>query len=271
MKPLAVLFVLSSLITLTTDETPESLASPAEFTLPGITAIAETRRENVVTGLAPLSFLVGEWKGVAQLRRSSNTGAWSEQATGVWHFDQRIPCLLIQLKPGNKAAKLLFTAESQTGRPIMELQHDGHEPIALQMAESSIPGGITESSGSRTASGDAQQDHWVFESIARTDQPEIRLTFRKINDIRMTLLFEERPNADATYRRQYELGMTREGNRLASGNTGERQCVVTGGLGTMAVMHDGKTFYVCCEGCKQAFEADPEGTIAAYRQRLKSD
>jgi hypothetical protein len=65
-----------------------------------------------------------------------------------------------------------------------------------------------------------------------------------------------------------EIGLTRAGSKLASGNTGERQCVVTGGLGTIKVSHDGKTYYVCCEGCKQAFDADPEGTLKAYRERL---
>lgn len=38
----------------------------------------------------------------------------------------------------------------------------------------------------------------------------------------------------------------------------------------MKVSFEGKTYYVCCEGCKQAFDADPAGTIDAYRERLKN-
>ena len=38
----------------------------------------------------------------------------------------------------------------------------------------------------------------------------------------------------------------------------DKVCPVTGGLGTMAVSHAGKTYYVCCTGCREAFDKDPE-------------
>jgi YHS domain-containing protein len=43
--------------------------------------------------------------------------------------------------------------------------------------------------------------------------------------------------------------------------------VVTGGAGTIPVTHKGKTYYVCCTGCRDAFNDDPEGTIAAYEKQ----
>ena len=92
---------------------------------------------------------------------------------------------------------------------------------------------------------------------------------RFISAIRLTMLFEQRRSKTSTSRRLSEIGLTRAGARLANGNTGERQCVVTGGLGTIKVAYEGKTYYVCCEGCKQAFDADPAGTIEAWRERLK--
>ena len=127
-----------------------------------------------------------------------------------------------------------------------------------------MPGSDTATQGDKSA-----QDHWVFESVPEPGKPRLRFTLRKINDIRSTMLFEESLSSEAAFRRQYEIGMTRAGERLANGNTGERQCIVTGGLGTISVTHAGKTYSVCCEGCKQAFEADPEGTLTAYRERLK--
>jgi len=116
--------------------------------------------------------------------------------------------------------------------------------------------------------GDAEPGILRFESEPEA-LPQFRVTIRLISEIRVALLFEERTAAGAGFRRLYESGLTRAGARLASGNTGERQCIVTGGLGTIAVMHKGQTYYVCCEGCRQAFDDDPEGTIAAYKQRLK--
>lgn len=230
-----------------------------------ILAKADSNREKVVAGLTPLSFLVGDWKGVAQPKRGSNSGAWSEKAHAAWHFDDKIPCLVLSLKPGKKSTYIFLATTSETSRPIIELRQPDQTPIALEMTEPANP----PSSESGTQSSNSPQDHWVFETTPAPGKPRHRFTVRKINDIRMTMLFEESPNPDAAFRRQYEIGMTREGERLANGNTGERQCVVTGGLGTISVQHAGKTYYVCCEGCKQAFESDPEGTLMVYRERLK--
>ena len=121
------------------------------------------------------------------------------------------------------------------------------------------------------ATGYHGQMQWMASHGNKRSRPAdlIPGTVRIISDIRVTLLFEEKSTKKASYRRMSEIGMTRAGSRLASGSSGERQCIVTGGLGTMKVSFEGKTYYVCCEGCKQAFDADPKGTIEAYRERLK--
>ena len=36
----------------------------------------------------------------------------------------------------------------------------------------------------------------------------------------------------------------------------------------MQVTYKGETYYVCCTGCKQAFDADPERILKEYRERL---
>ena len=45
--------------------------------------------------------------------------------------------------------------------------------------------------------------------------------------------------------------------------------MVTGGAASIPVSYKGKTYYVCCTGCKQAFDDDPEGILAEYESRLK--
>ncbi|MBS0201628.1 MAG: YHS domain-containing protein [Planctomycetes bacterium] len=32
-------------------------------------------------------------------------------------------------------------------------------------------------------------------------------------------------------------------------------------------MYKGKTYYVCCTGCRDAFNDDPEGILAAYEKK----
>ena len=265
MRTLIIVILITPLIIATSGSNPvepkgESAQSPS-----AILSKAETNREKVVSGLSQLSFLVGDWRGVAQPRRGSNSGAWSEKTHTVWRFDEKIPCLLMQLEPGTKSTRIFFAASSETGRPIVELQQPEKPSIALEMTEPEE----SPASGSTAQTDKSAQDHWVFQSVAEPGKTRLRFTVRKISDIRMTMLFEESLSSEAAFRRQYAIGMTRAGERLANGNTGERQCIVTGGLGTISVTHAGKTWFVCCEGCKQAFEADPEGTLTAYRERLK--
>jgi YHS domain-containing protein len=49
---------------------------------------------------------------------------------------------------------------------------------------------------------------------------------------------------------------------------GDPRCVVTGGKGTIPIAYKGQTYYVCCSGCKQAFDENPEKILAEYRARL---
>jgi len=63
----------------------------------------------------------------------------------------------------------------------------------------------------------------------------------------------------------------REGTSFALNpdDYGDKKCVVSGGLGTSTVSHNGKTYYVCCSGCKAAFEEDPERWIAKFEASNK--
>jgi hypothetical protein len=265
MRTLIILLLITPLVIAASGGSSDEPKASSPHGPSAILSKAETNREKVVSGLSPLSFLVGDWRGVAQPKRGSNSGAWSEKAHAAWHFDEKIPCLILKLEPGEKSTRIFFAVASETGRPMIELHQPKKPVIALEMT---VPEKSPASDSTAQADKSAH-DHWVFESVQEPGKPRVRFTVRRINDIRITMLFEESQSSEAAFRRQYEIGMTRAGERLAKGNTGERQCIVTGGLGTISVTHDGKTWYVCCEGCKQAFEADPEGTLTAYRERLK--
>ena len=265
MRTLTIIVLILPLLLIASGWMSDESKSEGSHTPTLLISKADSNREKVVAGLTPLSFLVGDWKGVAQPKRGSNSGAWSEKAHAAWHFDDKIPCVLLSLEPGKKSTYIFLATTSETSRPIIELRQPDQTPIALEMTEPANP----TASESGTQSSNSPPDHWVFESTPEPGKPRHRFTVRKINEIRVTMLFEESPSPEAAFRRQYEIGMTREGERLANGNTGERQCIVTGGLGTISVKHAGKTYYVCCEGCKQAFDSDPEGTLMAYRERLK--
>ena len=212
-------------------------------------------RETTVQRLRSLAILVGDWKGVGQPKRGSNVGAWSEKAAGAWKFEGDSASLILTFEPGKQFHSATFILAADAEQPQLILSPIMGEPVLLTQ--------VTNVGDSTSA-----ENTFIFES-SESHHPQTRCTIRTISDIRVTLLFEEKPTDKGSWRRLAELGLTRAGAKLASGNAGERQCIVTGGLGTIKVTHEGKTYFVCCEGCQQAFEADPEGTLQAYRDRLK--
>jgi YHS domain-containing protein len=111
----------------------------------------------------------------------------------------------------------------------------------------------------------------VLTLVSEPDVDEMisRITLRQLNDKRMLVLYEKRRADQSFYARVGEVGYTREGTRLASSDSSGPECVVTGGEGTIKVMHEGKTYYVCCTGCRDAFNDDPVGILADYRAKLE--
>ena len=68
--------------------------------------------------------------------------------------------------------------------------------------------------------------------------------------------FEEKPAGAAAFVKRYQVGATKEG--FAGAATSQPECVVSGGPGTMTVTYHGKSYPVCCSGCRSAFLDDPE-------------
>ena len=85
---------------------------------------------------------------------------------------------------------------------------------------------------------------------------------------RLVVLYERRTGE--RFARLAEIGYTREGSRF--GQPAEIvECVVTGGEGTIPVMHDGKTYYVCCTGCRDYFNENPAKVLAEYAARKAAE
>jgi hypothetical protein len=95
-----------------------------------------------------------------------------------------------------------------------------------------------------------------------------RITLRLLaKGDRMTMLIEQRLGK-SFYSRLAEIGCTRQGSSFGKGQVFP-ECIVSGGRGTIEVTFEGKTYRVCCSGCKDFFEDDPQRALAEYRERQK--
>src|SRR5947199_69793 len=71
-----------------------------------------------------------------------------------------------------------------------------------------------------------------------------RLVFRLLHANRFTYRYEVKAEGREDFTRLYEVGVTKEGVAFAGKGDNNPECVVSGGLGTMAVSYKGKTYYV---------------------------
>ncbi len=192
--------------------------------------------------------LIGEWRGVGMPRRGSRAGAWFENAEWVWDFEKKTPSLRYEVKQGKllDKARLTWNADDKQFHVKATLPDETTRDYAGTMNEAG---------------------KLVLESAADAAGDSYRITVTPLNEKR-TLVLHEKRTGQGLFRRVAEVGYTRAGTSLAVEGAGEIECIVTGGKGTIPVTYQGKTYYVCCSGCKQAFDDDPAGIIAAYEKKV---
>jgi len=88
--------------------------------------------------------------------------------------------------------------------------------------------------------------------------------------VRTVYDFSVRPEGRTIAYRTYQLAYTKEGESFGTDTNKKPECVVTGGLGTMQVSYMGQTYYVCCSGCRDAFNDNPAKIIKEYLARKKA-
>ncbi len=228
----------------------KSLCVLSMFLLPIVLA-EETSPPNsqvVKEALEKLNPLIGEWRGTGQVRRGSTRGAWRQTGEFVWDFTEKVPAIKYLVKDGKLAEEGQLTWNPKD-KYQLELTVENEEP--------------------RSYRGDWDSGKLVLMTNEDENKVQQRITITPLNEKRSLVLHEKTSPGGSAFFRVAEVGYTRAGTRLALPGGGQRECVVTGGTAQTAVKHDGETYYVCCSGCKQAFDDDPEGIIADFKAKIK--
>lgn len=200
--------------------------------------------------LSKLGELVGEWKGVGSPKRGSSAGAWTEETSWSWRFDDQGAALSFKSKDSKAfESGVLRPDDDEDSGFILKAQVEGKKEPEIFKGDFDDKGALILKNPKAEAARPAQ------------------VTLRIVADgDRLILLLERK--LGAVYTRMSEIGYTRVGGGFAKG-AGGPECCVTGGKGSIAVSYKGKTYYVCCSGCKDLFDADPEGIVADFEKRSK--
>jgi YHS domain-containing protein len=193
--------------------------------------------------------LVGSWRGTGQPKRGQATGSWQESASWAWKLSEGSAALEIDVEKG----KYLKSAQLKPGKG----------------AEAYVLDAVLADGSKRTFSGKLVADKPLVLTAEGSGEGVRRVTLTVPNEFRFLLLLESQPGGGNTFARLGEVGYTRNGVSFAAGESGP-VCIVTEGRGTIQVSYKGKSYYVCCTGCKDLFNKDPETILAEAADRAKS-
>lgn len=222
--------------------------SPARPSTPGTAA----SKQSQIDALQPVAGLVGQWRGVGQPVRGSNKGAWSETARWQWDLAEDEASLTLVIAEGRQltSGRLRWLAAEKLFEFVAELPEGSQQTFRGTRVDNKL-------------TLDALPQH--------ADAPVQRVVVTQLNENRSLLLFQSKGPRQTTHQRIAEVGYTRAGTKLAREGADHPVCVVTGGKGTIEVQFEGRTYWVCCSGCEDAFQDDPKGILAAFEARLKKD
>jgi YHS domain-containing protein len=222
------------------------LAFALAFALFAAPAPADDRE--IPASFAPLEYLVGSWKGqgVNLEDPSQRVRGWTETHAWAWTFADGKPVgMSVALENSRtlKAGKLSY----DEARGVYVLTA---EPA--QGAEKAVYEGTLDKAG-KLLTLDRQG--------VPAGKPAERITIRpNANYVRYTLTAERRASRAGAFRKVLETGLTKEGETFAAGSNRAEQpeCVVTGGAAAMSLTYKGKTYPICCSGCRDEFLESPE-------------
>lgn len=203
--------------------------------------------------LSGLQAYIGQWKGVGQPRRGSTKDAWIEQADWAWKFSDKRAAIAFECPQG----KIYKSGELRPGQIQGEYRFIGTLPDGKTQEE--LTG--AEKDGELTLSANEP----------KAGRPA-KITLRQVagGDRLIISMWQESPTSNSLLIPLAEIGYTRQGSNFGKGSTGP-ECVVTGGFGSMKVSYKGQEYYVCCTGCRDLFNDDPEAVLADYRARKQAE
>jgi YHS domain-containing protein len=221
----------------------------------------ESGLRDIPQAFASLEYLVGRWKGQGRPKERSaqQFRGWSESHVWAWVFEKGKPVgLTVTIEGG----KILATGRLRYDAERKRYRLDGTEPKPA--------GGPIAFEGTLGRTG----KQLVLDRVGPEGKlGKVRLTlWPNANFIRYTMTQDHQEPGAVRFSPAIEVGLTKEGESLTGGGTAwERpKCIVTGGAANFALTYEGKTYPVCCTGCRDEFDANPEKYIKKASLILRS-
>lgn len=200
----------------------------------------------------PFNHLVGTWKATGTpegTREEKQRGFWTESLTWAWAFKGDDAWLTVGFDKGKyfRKGELRYIADKRLYQLTLSTP-DGDRLIFT---------------------GKLEDDRLTLTRDDEDAKETQQLVVTLLHANRFLYRYEVRPQGKTSFAKRYQVGATKEGEAFAAAD-GKPECIVSGGLGTIKVTYKGQTYYVCCTGCRDEFNARPEKYIKEYEERKKN-
>lgn len=195
---------------------------------------------------------VGEFIGMWNLDAKPSKGAsWRETPIFGWKFKNDAAWIEIENKDGKQ-----FIA-GQLKYNVAKKQYE----LTTTDKDKKI----------RVFTGEFKRGTLKLESKDEKSGDVHRITLNTLSEgVRLAMSYEIQEGGKGLFASVYKASGTKEGESFAGGAASKKpECVVTGGVGTMAVSYNGKTYYVCCSGCRDEFNENPKKYVDAFEKKNK--
>jgi hypothetical protein len=203
--------------------------------------------------LRELQEFIGDWKGSGskKMRPGPRDPFWGETVKWNWRFKGDDCWLAVEFQGG----KLFQTAEVR------------YLPDTKKYQLTATPAGAK---GKLVFDGALKDEKLTFERVDPKTKEVRRVRMNTAADgIRFIYLVDRRDDGATVWRLEAVVESTKVGESLARKQKKGPECVVSGGLGTMTVSYMGETFYVCCSGCRDAFNENPKKYVDEFKAKKK--
>ena len=194
--------------------------------------------------LQKLGDFVGGWKGNGQAKEGGKETLWKETLTVGWKFKGTDSWLALDVADGKFVKSGVLRYDPAAKGYTLTLTD-------LVKSQTKYDGKLVKGNLVMTSKDAATGD--VRRLTLYTLADGARLVFKAETQAKGKGLFSDR----------FQVAATKAGEAFAGGPK-KPECVVTGGLGTVPVSYMGRTYYVCCSGCKDEFDTDPKKYAEAF-------
>lgn len=227
---------------------------------------ASQKIQSVISHLQPMQILLGKWRGTTRREYESFKAVDSHE----WVWDLRTnpeqPALVMASDKSPYLRSSRLSWDIAAGKFVLT-------GVDAEGRERRLSGDFTEAPHEITGSDDKQ--HRIFrlelseETSDSAEQWQLAIAQQENNRY---LLEVGKRRGKADFARFDTVSTQRDGTSFALSDTdyAERTCIISEGLGTTEVTWKGRSYWVCCSGCKAAFDEDPDTWIARAAERAKA-